>query len=205
MGSVKSSEVDPRRSPGWWRRRSRPRVRHRKPATAHRRCRAPAPRPDWDAPVPTTGTDVFADVARSLADGFDGADRLYGFARHELDTTFVGTSTGLRRRFTQPTGSVEINAKRDDASAWVGAAAPDFVECRPIPCSTSCRPGWTGRGARSNCRRPLRDADAAVNGRRHDDLPEVDHGRPRRSGGPHRAVGAGWRHAGGGAAHRARA
>ncbi|MDT5325760.1 MAG: hypothetical protein QOF25_2912, partial [Mycobacterium sp.] len=56
-----------------------------------------------------------------------GTDRLYGFARHELDTTFVATSTGLRRRFTQPTGSVEINAKRDGASAWAGVSTPDFV------------------------------------------------------------------------------
>jgi predicted Zn-dependent protease len=82
---------------------------------------------DWDSPVPVTGCDVFADVATSLASRFRGSDRLYGFARHELETTFLATSTGVRRRYTQPTGSVEINAKRAEASAWAGVSTPDFV------------------------------------------------------------------------------
>ncbi|OBA88396.1 hypothetical protein A5662_25260 [Mycobacteriaceae bacterium 1482268.1] len=67
---------------------------------------------DWDAPIPETGVEVFGGVAEALTRGFPGADRLYGYARHILETTFVATSTGLRRRYTQPTGSVEINAKR---------------------------------------------------------------------------------------------
>lgn len=82
---------------------------------------------DWDSAVPDTGADVFADVATSLVRGFRGADRLYGYARHVLETTFVATSGGLRRRYTQPTGSVEINAKRNGASAWAGVGTPDFV------------------------------------------------------------------------------
>ncbi|MDD4867628.1 MAG: metallopeptidase TldD-related protein, partial [Mycobacterium sp.] len=41
--------------------------------------------------------------------------------------TFLASSTGLRRRFTQPTGAVEINAKRGDASAWAGIGTADFV------------------------------------------------------------------------------
>ena len=52
---------------------------------------------------------------------------LFGYARHVVETTFVATSGGLRRRWTQPTGSVEINAKHDGASAWVGTSTPDFV------------------------------------------------------------------------------
>jgi predicted Zn-dependent protease len=40
---------------------------------------------------------------------------------------YLATSGGLRRRYTQPTGSVEMNAKRDGASAWVAVGAPDFV------------------------------------------------------------------------------
>jgi predicted Zn-dependent protease len=82
---------------------------------------------DWDAPVPGTGADVFAGVATDLARGFQGRDTLFGYARHILETTFVATSGGLRRRFTQPTGSVEINAKRDGASAWAGVSTPDFA------------------------------------------------------------------------------
>jgi predicted Zn-dependent protease len=81
---------------------------------------------DWDAPPPSTGAEVFADIAHALSRGFRGADQLYGYARHALETTFVATSTGLRRRYTQPTGSVEINAKRNGASAWAGVGTPDF-------------------------------------------------------------------------------
>ena len=83
---------------------------------------------DWNEPVPQTGADVFADVAASLAAGFGRADRLYGFAHHVVETTFLATSTGVRRRFTQPTGSVEVNAKRNGASAWAGVSTPWFAD-----------------------------------------------------------------------------
>ena len=82
---------------------------------------------DWDAPIPGTGPEVFSDITGPLARGFRGTDQLYGFAQHALETTFLATSSGLRRRYTQPTGSVEINAKRDGASAWVGVGTPDFA------------------------------------------------------------------------------
>ncbi len=88
--------------------------------------------PEWAADPPATGIEVFTGLARDLATGFDGADRLYGFAHHQLHTTWLGTSTGIRRRWTQPTGSVEINGKRgaasDTASAWVGAGTLDFAD-----------------------------------------------------------------------------
>ncbi|MEB3061513.1 MULTISPECIES: metallopeptidase TldD-related protein [Mycolicibacter] len=102
---------------------------------------------DWDADVPGTGADVFADLAGSLSRGFRGADQLYGFARHEVATTFVASSTGLRRRFTQPTGTVEINAKRDGASAWAGVSTPDFVDVRgdSLLEQLSTRLGWAAR------------------------------------------------------------
>ncbi len=83
---------------------------------------------DWGDPVPTTGVGVFAELARALSAGFGRSDRLYGFAHHIVETTFLATSTGLRRRFTQPTGSVEINAKRDTASAWAGVSTPWFAD-----------------------------------------------------------------------------
>ncbi len=83
---------------------------------------------DWGDPVPGTGAGAFAELARSLSAGFGRADRLYGFAHHIVETTFLATSTGVRRRFTQPTGSVEINAKRDAASAWAGVSTPWFAD-----------------------------------------------------------------------------
>ncbi|WP_006241036.1 TldD/PmbA family protein [Mycolicibacterium tusciae] len=103
---------------------------------------------DWDDLVPGTSVQAFLEVAGSLAArGFSGADQLYGFARHEVETTFLATSNGLRRRYSQPTGSVEINGKRDDASAWVGHSTPDFFD---VPTDSllerlSTRLGWAQR------------------------------------------------------------
>jgi predicted Zn-dependent protease len=102
---------------------------------------------DWNQPVPETGAEVFADVAESLSSGFGGTDRLYGYAHHLVETTFLATSTGLRRRFTQPTGTVEINAKRDGASAWAGISTPWF---RDVPTDAmlddlAMRLGWAQR------------------------------------------------------------
>jgi predicted Zn-dependent protease len=127
VGSVSSSEVDPTSIAGLVAASQRaandaPDARDTAPAL-----RGTGVVDDWEAPVPVTGCDVFADVARSLATRFRGSDRLYGFARHELETTLLATSTGVRRRYTQPTGSVEINAKRAEASAWSGVSTPDFV------------------------------------------------------------------------------
>ena len=102
---------------------------------------------DWDAPIPGTGPEVFSTIAGPLARGFRGTDQLFGFARHALETTFLATSSGLRRRYTQPTGSVEINGKRDGASAWVAVGTPDFAD---VPTDSlleqlSVRLGWARR------------------------------------------------------------
>ncbi|AGB24309.1 putative Zn-dependent protease-like protein [Mycobacterium sp. JS623] len=128
VGSVRSSDVDPGS------------IAHVVAASQQTAVSAPEARDsapaltgtdvpvDWDAPVPGTGAHVFSGLAGPLAQGFRRADRLYGYARHIVETTFVATSGGLRRRYTQPTGSVEINAKRDGASAWAGVSTPDFVD-----------------------------------------------------------------------------
>jgi predicted Zn-dependent protease len=102
---------------------------------------------DWDASIPGTGPEVFSDITGPLARGFRGADQLYGFAQHALETTFLATSTGLRRRYTQPAGSVEINAKRDGASAWAGVGTPDFVgvSTDSLLEGLSMRLGWAAR------------------------------------------------------------
>jgi predicted Zn-dependent protease len=147
VGSISSAEVDPSLIPGLVE-ASAEAARH----TPESRDAAPllpgtgVPE-DWDAPVPATGAEVFADVAGVLRRGFRGADQLYGFARHELATTFVATSTGLRRRYTQPTGSVEINAKRGGASAWAGVGTPDFAGAPTdlLLEQLSTRLGWAER------------------------------------------------------------
>jgi predicted Zn-dependent protease len=147
VGTVVSAEVDPRVIPGLVAAsqeaaRSAPEAGDAAPLLAD--TGVPV---DWDAPVPGTGPEVFADVAASLSRGFAGTDRLYGFAHHSLSTTFLASSTGLRRRYTQPTGAVEINAKRGDASAWAGIGTPDFSD---VPTDLlleqlSTRLGWAAR------------------------------------------------------------
>ena len=147
IGTVVSAEVDPRVIPGLVAAsqdaaRLAPEAGDAAPLLAD--TGVPA---DWDAPVSGTGAEVFADVAGSLSRGFRGTDRLYGFAHHSVSTTFLASSTGLRRRFTQPTGAVEINGKRGDASAWAGIGTPDFVD---VPTDSlledlSMRLGWAER------------------------------------------------------------
>ncbi|MFD0261177.1 metallopeptidase TldD-related protein [Kitasatospora indigofera] len=83
-------------------------------------------------PPAETTVEVFAEFAPALGAAFARAaaqgELLYGFARHELTTSYLGTSTGLRLRHDQPTGTVELNAKTADlaGSAWAGAATRDF-------------------------------------------------------------------------------
>ncbi|MEU2905501.1 metallopeptidase TldD-related protein [Streptomyces globisporus] len=93
--------------------------------------------PDFtDAPA-ETGSEVFADCAPALGDAFararSGGRELYGFANHELTSTYVGTSTGLRLRHDQPNGTLELNAKSPDRtrSAWAGRATRDFKDVDP--------------------------------------------------------------------------
>jgi predicted Zn-dependent protease len=147
VGTVVSAEVDPRALPGQVAAsqdaaRSAPEAGDAAPLLADGGVPA-----DWDAPVPGTGPLVFADIADSLSRGFRGADRLYGFAHHSVSTTFLATSTGLRRRYTQPAGAVELNAKRGDASAWAGIGTADFID---VPTDSlldqlSTRLGWAER------------------------------------------------------------
>jgi predicted Zn-dependent protease len=89
---------------------------------------------DWDGPPGATSIDVFADFAPALGSAFRQAatsgNLLYGFAEHTLTSTYLGISTGLRRRFDQPTGRLELNGKSTDLtrSAWAGRQTRDFTD-----------------------------------------------------------------------------
>lgn len=102
---------------------------------------------DWADGPASTSVEVFEGLVPGLADGFAGADRLYGFAHHQVHSTWLGTSAGVRRRYTQPTGSIEINGKRGDASAWVGSASLDFtdVSVPKLLADLDTRLGWSDR------------------------------------------------------------
>jgi len=93
--------------------------------------------PDFtDAPAETSSA-VFADFAPALGESFAraraGGRELYGFANHELVTSYLGTSTGLRLRHDQPNGTLEVNAKSPDRtrSAWAGRSTRDFKDVDP--------------------------------------------------------------------------
>jgi predicted Zn-dependent protease len=88
---------------------------------------------DFGAPAAGTEIGVFARLTEELAAAFGQArgELLYGFAQHSLDTTWLASSTGLRRRWVQPTGTVELNGKVADdltRSAWAGASTADFTD-----------------------------------------------------------------------------
>lgn len=86
--------------------------------------------PGWADPAAETSIGVFGPFAAGLAEVLAGPQRQYGFASHELTTTWLGTSAGVRRRWVQPTGSVELNAKTPDlsGSAWAGLSTADFSD-----------------------------------------------------------------------------
>ncbi|MDQ2838418.1 MAG: metallopeptidase TldD-related protein [Actinomycetota bacterium] len=106
---------------------------------------------DWDAPAARTGIEVFADFAPALGRAFAEATAagrlLYGFAEHILTSTYLATSAGVRRRFDQPTGRIELNAKSADlsASAWVGRQTRDFsdIDVEVLTADLARRLSWS--------------------------------------------------------------
>ncbi|MFE2447199.1 metallopeptidase TldD-related protein [Streptomyces melanosporofaciens] len=105
-----------------------------------------------DSPA-VTSSEVFADFAPALGESFAraraGGRELYGFAHHELVSSYLGSSTGLRLRHDQPTGTLEVNAKSPDRtrSAWAGRATRDFTDVDPaaIDAELGQRLAWAER------------------------------------------------------------
>lgn len=144
VGSVSSTSVDPNEIADIVR-ASEAAARAAEPADDAMPLLSPDSEPDgWDRRAQDTSIDVFGSLATELNVGFDGRDTLYGFAEHRVDNVWLGTSTGVRRTFTQPTGSIEINGKRSGASAWVGKGTADFrdVSAASMLDELSTRLGW---------------------------------------------------------------
>ncbi|MHA6763551.1 metallopeptidase TldD-related protein [Streptacidiphilus sp. PAMC 29251] len=108
---------------------------------------------DFTAEPAETSIEVFGAFAPALGESFARARKsgrlLYGFANHSVTSSYLGSSTGLRLRHDQPTGTVELNAKTADlaASAWAGAATRDFLDVDPATLEEqlSQRLGWAER------------------------------------------------------------
>jgi predicted Zn-dependent protease len=107
----------------------------------------------WDDPVQHTEIGVFRGFTPALGQAFEQAagqdQKLYGYAEHNLDCAFLGTSTGLRLRHDQPSGKVELNAKSADLrrSSWGGVASRDFtdVDVAALHASLARRLDWGRR------------------------------------------------------------
>ena len=114
---------------------------------------APPGAGDWDAPAATTSIDVFRDFAPALGEAFGEArsrdQLLFGFAEHQMATTWLGTSTGLRLRHDQPTGRVELNGKSTDfgRSVWAGVGTRDFtdVSVADLAADVAQKMAWSAR------------------------------------------------------------
>ena len=108
---------------------------------------------DFDEAGAQTSFEVYGRLLADLAGAFDDARSaqrlLFGFARHEMETSYLGTSTGVRRRWVQPTGPVELNAKTADlsGSAWSGASSRDFsdVDLLAVSVALARRLDWAAR------------------------------------------------------------
>ncbi len=108
---------------------------------------------DWDDASGETSIGVFEEFAAQLGDAFGQADAerriLYGFVSHEVTTTYLGSSTGLRLRHVQPTGHYACTGKNVELtnSAWVGGATRDFsdVDGARMAADLAARLAWGER------------------------------------------------------------
>jgi predicted Zn-dependent protease len=107
----------------------------------------------WDEPPVDTSIRVFSSLAPALGELFEAAPArgriLYGFAEHDLTTTYLGTSTGLRLRHSQPTGKIELTGRAPDGtrSAWAGSSTRDFsdVDAHALEAAVAQRLAWSER------------------------------------------------------------
>ena len=97
------------------------------------------PSPEWEAAPLISGAESLSGFAGGLGEILEQADAesipLFGYAEHATTTTYLGTSTGLRRQHAQPVGRVEINAKSADhsRSAWAGEATTGPLASVDVP------------------------------------------------------------------------
>ncbi|RMI34795.1 metallopeptidase TldD-related protein [Streptomyces triticirhizae] len=109
--------------------------------------------PDFAEPPAETSPEVFGAFAPALGETFARAAgegrELFGYAEHEVVSSYLGTSTGLRLRHDQVTGSVDLNAKshgrRRSSYATVPVADFDRVDVAALDASLATRLAWADR------------------------------------------------------------
>ena len=90
--------------------------------------------PSFDRPPDHTDLSVLSGVLASLSGAFARAEAagrvLSGYAEHQVATTYLGTTTGLRLRHVQPTGALHLVGRSRDGqrSAWAGSGTADFAD-----------------------------------------------------------------------------
>ena len=87
---------------------------------------------DWSDPPPEADVRIFDPFVLQLRPFYEAARRegiaTFGYSEMQTATTLVATSAGLRRRYSDRLGKVEITAKSPDysRSSWVGRVTHDF-------------------------------------------------------------------------------
>ncbi len=108
---------------------------------------------NWNDAHGATGPEVFKGVAPELGEMFTRsvADKieLFGYAEHTHKTTWVGSKGGIRARFDQPAGRIEMTGKSHNRtrSTWEGVATRDFsnVSIAAVDAGIRQRLDWQGR------------------------------------------------------------
>ena len=91
------------------------------------------PSPDWGAEPGATSVPDLGQVAAHLAAAFDTAaqrgEGRFGYAEHDVTTTYLASSAGLRLRDVQGDGRLELTGRSLDGSrsAWAGLGAADVA------------------------------------------------------------------------------
>jgi predicted Zn-dependent protease len=107
----------------------------------------------WDLAPAETSFGVFGRIAPTLGEAFRRAQLekrvLYGYVEHDVTTTYLGSSAGLRLRHEQPTGHIGITGKSADLirSGWVGQSSRDMtdVDVTALDAELVRRLGWAER------------------------------------------------------------
>jgi predicted Zn-dependent protease len=89
---------------------------------------------DWGEPPADSDIHIFDPFVPQLKQLYEDARRAdiatFGYSEFQTATTFVATTTGVRKRYTERIGKVEITGKTPDfaRSAWVGRITHDFLD-----------------------------------------------------------------------------